>query len=229
MISRKVSQKEVLQDIRSGMDDTAIQQKYRLTARGLKSLYKKLVEAGALGHDRSPILRRLNIAKVLADVQNGMSQADLMNKYDLSEEMLRQVSKKLLDARGKRTASDGPETVIEERPEFLATREFLRHEVDFEVPVYEAGRPDVHGAVRDVSEEGVGVAGIDADVGEVKTLVVLGDEFGEFSSFEFEGCCRWRFADPRGGPCLTAFAITNISERDFEQLQRLVLLVTVAG
>ncbi len=106
---------------------------------------------------------------------------------------------------------------------------FLRHEVDFEVPAYEAGHPEVQGIVRDISEEGVGVAGIDADVGEVKTLVVLGDELGEFSSFEFEGCCRWRFADPNGGRCLTAFAITTISEADFEELRKLVLLVTVRG
>ena len=34
--------------------------------------------------------------------------------------------------------------------------------------------------MRDVSEEGVGVAGIEAKVGDLKTLVILGDEFGEF-------------------------------------------------
>ena len=53
----------------------------------------------------------------------------------------------------------------------------------------------MHGFVRDISEEGVGVAGIEAKVGDLKTLVILGDEFGEFSSFEFEAYCRWCYAD----------------------------------
>ncbi len=125
MAVRKVSQKQILQDIRSGMDDAAIRKKYHLSESGLKNLYHKLVEAQVLGADHKPILRRLNIAKILADVRDGMGQADLMIKYDLSEEMLRKVSKKLLDAQGKRTASDGPETLIEESPDFLATREIL--------------------------------------------------------------------------------------------------------
>ncbi len=43
------------------------------------------------------------------------------------------------------------------------------------------------------------VAGIEAKVGESKTLVVLEDEFGDFSSFEFRACCRWYVADSAEG------------------------------
>jgi Mor family transcriptional regulator len=229
MTARKVSQKEILQDIRSGMDDTAIRKKYNLSANGVKNLYKQLMEAGVLGQDRKTVLRRLNIARILADVHDGMNQADLMIKYDLSEDLLRQVSKKLLAARGRRTERDGPETLIEESGEFLGTREFVRHEVDFEVSVYETGRPEILGMLRDISEEGVGVSGIEASVGDVKTLVVLGDQFGEFASFEFECSCRWCFVDPQSGGYLTAFAITKMSHTDVQQLRQLLRLVTVAG
>ncbi len=229
MTVRKLSRNEVLKDIRSGMDENALRLKYKLSVNGLKALYKKLIEAGVLQPDLSPIHRRLNLKEILADIKKGMSQADLMGKYDLSADMLRKVSQKLLAARGVRSASDGPDTVIEESPDFVATRELVRHEVDFDLPVYEPSRPETHGLVQDVSEEGVGIAGIQANVGDVKTLVVMGDDFGEFSSFEFEGYCRWGFTDAEDGTCLTGFAISKISENDLGQLRKLVRLVTVGG
>jgi hypothetical protein len=75
-----------------------------------------------------------------------------------------------------------------------------------------------------------------ASVGELarkepsrKTLVVMGDEFGEFSSFEFEGYCRWGFTDAEDGTSLTGFAISKISEKDMEELRKLVRLVTLGG
>ena len=225
----KVSQNEVLRDIRSGMDEAAIRKKYNLSIKGVKSLYTKLIEAGLLGHDLKPAARKLNIVAIFGDIRAGMSNADLMKKYELSAYMLRQVSKKLLDARGKRSAEDGPDTLIEEVPELLATREFVRHEVDFEVPVYEATRPEVHGMVRDVSEDGISVMGITANVGERKTLVILGDELGAFSSFEFEGYCRWSFADVSDGTRFTGFAVDKISEKDLRELRKLVRLITVGG
>lgn len=225
MAVRKVPQNQVLEDIRSGMDETAIRKKYNLSAKGVKRLYEKLIEAKLLGHDLKPVSRRLNLLQFLADIRAGMSNPDIMEKYKLSEDMLRQVSKKLLDARMTRSVADGPVTTIEDRPDFLATREFVRHEVDFELPVYEAGRPELHGLVRDISEEGVGVAGIEANVGDLKILVILGDEFGEFSSFEFEAYCRWCYADEANGTCLAGFAISKISKNDLQQLKMLVRLV----
>jgi uncharacterized protein (DUF433 family) len=225
MAVRKVPQNQVLEDIRSGMDETAIRMKYNLSAKGVKRLYEKLIEAKLLGPDLKPVSRKLNLLHVVADIRAGMSNADIMEKYKLSEEMLRQVSKKLLDARMTRSAAEEPETVIEERSDFLATGEFVRQEVDLDVPIYEAGRPENQGVVRDISEEGVGVAGIEAAVGDLKTLVILGDEFGEFSSLEFQAYCRWSYADAADGTWLTGFAISKISKNDLEQLQKLVRLV----
>jgi hypothetical protein len=229
MTVRKISRSEVLKDIRSGMDENALGLKYKLSVVGLRSLYKKLIEAGVLQPDLSPVRRRLNLKEILADISKGMSKANLMDKYELSSDMLRKVSQKLLAARGVRSVADGPDTIIEESPDYIATRELVRHEVDFDLPVYEAARPEIHGMVKDVSEEGLGVGGIQANVGDVKTLVVMGDEFGEFSSFEFEGYCRWGFTDAEDGISLTGFAISKISDKDMEELRKLVRLVTLGG
>jgi hypothetical protein len=229
MTAHKVSQKEVLRDIRAGMDETAIRKKYHLSVKGLKSVHERLMQAGLLGNDLKPVARRINIVAVLNDIGGGMSESDLMKKYALSADLLRLVSIKLLEARGKRSAVDGPDTLIEELPELLSTREFLRHEVDFELPIYEASRPEIHGMVRDISEEGVSVAGLEANMGDVTTLVILGDEFGAFSSFEFEAYCRWCTVDTADGTCLTGFAISKISEEDLRQLRKLDRLITHGG
>jgi hypothetical protein len=44
----KVSAKEIVKDIRSGMDDAALMKKYQISAQGLRILYKKLLDMGAI-------------------------------------------------------------------------------------------------------------------------------------------------------------------------------------
>jgi hypothetical protein len=48
MERRKVSAREAVADIRSGMSDAALREKYDLTPEGLGSLFDKLVGAGYL-------------------------------------------------------------------------------------------------------------------------------------------------------------------------------------
>ena len=229
MTSIKISPKDIVQDIRSGMDEEAICKKYNLSPKGLQTVYDKLIEAGLVGKEIKTRPRKLNLLAVLADIRSGMNSSDLRKKYALTDETLKQVVKKLLAAEGTRSAAEGPETFIQEPAEFLATSEFVRHEVDFNLPVYDADRPDIFGTVRDVSEGGMSVAGMEASRGDIKTLVVLGDELGQFSSFEFEGHCRWAFVDSVDGSCLAGFAIEKISRTDAQELKKLVHLITTGG
>jgi hypothetical protein len=48
MPKQKVSAYELAADIRSGMDDSALMQKYRLSVQGLQSGLQKLLQAGLL-------------------------------------------------------------------------------------------------------------------------------------------------------------------------------------
>jgi len=43
--------------------------------------------------------------------------------------------------------------------------EFVRQEVDFELPLYEGGGHEFHDMNRDVSERGLGVAGLEGNAG----------------------------------------------------------------
>ncbi len=57
MAKRSIKAKEAVADIRSGMDDAALMEKYHLSAEGLQSLFDKLVTGGFI--DLSEIARRL--------------------------------------------------------------------------------------------------------------------------------------------------------------------------
>jgi hypothetical protein len=48
MSRRKISAREFIEDVRNGMTDSELMEKYRLTALGLQSAFTKLVDAGAL-------------------------------------------------------------------------------------------------------------------------------------------------------------------------------------
>jgi uncharacterized protein (DUF433 family) len=76
----KVEAKEVLTDIRSGMTDAELMEKYGLSARGLKSLFNKLVLSG--------FMHWLDAREVLQDLRSGMTDAELMSKHLLSEKAL---------------------------------------------------------------------------------------------------------------------------------------------
>ncbi len=49
MVVRRLSAKEIIQDILSGMDETTLRKKYQLSSKGLGALYQKLIAAGLLG------------------------------------------------------------------------------------------------------------------------------------------------------------------------------------
>ncbi len=51
MEKRKITAREVLKDIRAGMDDAALMRKYQLSAQGLQSVLNKMVQAGIVDEE----------------------------------------------------------------------------------------------------------------------------------------------------------------------------------
>ena len=48
MAKQEIYAKEILNDIRSGMDDVNLMHKYKVTAKGLDSVFRKLLAAGLI-------------------------------------------------------------------------------------------------------------------------------------------------------------------------------------
>jgi hypothetical protein len=115
-----VMAKDPINDIRLGISDVAMMQKYGVSARGLERLFKKLVEAGAIeqfeldqrmrASQRSHAVdlatfpfpgakkTRINPMDAVPCIRSGMSDTELMDRYDISARGLDSLFRKLVDA-----------------------------------------------------------------------------------------------------------------------------------
>ena len=64
---RKIDAKDALESIRSGMDDHALMQKYEVSAKGLQSLFRKLVNAGSRSRRTLSHVERRNVMSQVDD------------------------------------------------------------------------------------------------------------------------------------------------------------------
>jgi hypothetical protein len=98
-----------------------------------------------------------------------------------------------------------------------------------EVDVYESQHPEIRGTLRDVTIKGIGIAGIKAGVGEIKSLVISTDKVEGINPIEFEAKCRWSRQEPESGEWLAGLEIMTISEKCFADLETLVGTASLFG
>jgi uncharacterized protein (DUF433 family) len=222
--------RQILRDVRAGVDDSEIMEKYGISSVDLQNLLKQFVTAGLLRQSARPSTprpkRSVNVKEIVRDISLGLSNDQLMEKYRLSPAMLQKVCKKLLDSRvitrDQLFNSFLEATVVED-----VIRDRQRSQLDFDLLVYEAEHPEIVGRLRDVSEEGVGLEGIESKIGAIQKIVVLGDLFGEIAPFEFQARCRWFTEARQGETCIGGYEITRISDEANQELDKLIRLVTL--
>jgi predicted transcriptional regulator len=125
MAKPRIDAKQALDDICSGMDDQALMDKYNISSKGLQSLFRKLVSAGAITQEdldlrtsasfgnvsittnvRKPpgTMRKKTKGRLVSaheaasDIRSNMSDADLMEKYGLSSKGLQSLFEQLVDS-----------------------------------------------------------------------------------------------------------------------------------
>jgi len=180
-MKQKIIEKEIVKDIARGMSDSELTQKYNLSEDQLRSIFKQLTNA-----------RAKRIQTLASDLRSGMARSELMKKYQLSSEALASSLDRLLEANAITSAEF--ETFSSCRGEHSSgggSRSSVRNQPIPVVTICEVGKPGTRYLVRDISENGIGVTGINAQIDETKFLAVVGDEFGEIAPFEFEAQCRW--------------------------------------
>jgi hypothetical protein len=169
-----------------------------------------------------PSKGRISAAEFVKDLRHRMTSSELMTKYSLAprelDGILVQLKRAMVnpsDIYGRTSPNQAGEAV--ER-----IRSLHRNKVPLPVPIYEVTDPQIRGVIRDISEKGVGVQGLETKVDEVKTLVVLANEFFSINPFKLEAKCRW--INPTGDASghLAGFEITNISGRGLDALRRFI-------
>lgn len=172
--------------------------------------------------------RKISAAEFVKDLRSGMTLSELMDKYFLAprelDAILRQLKQSLAHPSHLygRSPSEQGGTGIE------GIRFLRRHRVGLPVRVHDLVDPEIQGQLRDISERGLGVQGIEAKVDEDRTLVIWSNEFFSISQFELIAKCRWTTPTGDDRKCLSGFEIIRVSEESTEQLKRFIEACTRA-
>ncbi len=210
-VPRKIPAREIVNDLRSGMRKRELMKKYALSAADLQRAIEQIAEE-----------RRARAAAIVRDVRDGLSNSDLMEKYQLSEEGLRIAFAALVDAGLIGLFELGARNSRSKDSVVLNLRTGLRHNPEEKVSVCDQSRPDRRYVLRDISQEGLSVFGIEVQVNQTVAMAILGDDDGDVAPFEFDAECRWTVPATSSQPTVSGFKITHISE---ENLDRLMLMV----
>ncbi|MGO9567921.1 MAG: hypothetical protein ACLP5H_10305 [Desulfomonilaceae bacterium] len=166
------------------------------------------------------------------DTRSGMTDAALIQKYSLSPNRLQRIFKKLLDARAMTVQElDGRCASFDENVPRNADqgRLLCRYVLDFVLPIYEETRPEILGMVLNITEGGIGLAGIQARVGESKNFVIPADEFFDVGRARFQARCRWAGSEISTGEHVSGFEVTSISAGDLTELRKLIQLIQIVN
>jgi hypothetical protein len=206
---RSISAAEIVSDIRRGMTRDAIMQKYRLTPSGLERVLKRLFDE-----------RDILSAEIARDVRSGMTDVELTKNHGISASGLPIVFEKLV-SRNLMTRAElhNRHLSVEGEDRALERRRVTRYCPSITVPVYDRETESRDSCVLDICEQGVGVRGIMAKVGEIRNLVILGDELGELEPFEFEAECKWAAHRYPAYRSSAGFRITRIADADVIRLK----------
>jgi hypothetical protein len=231
MAGRDITLWEVLKLMKLGVDHASLKRRYNISEEGLKDLYRQLAEAGFLEWTGEEFIvaakRRIDTKELVADIRTGVSDVQLMEKYKLSSRGLQRVFTKLVDSGSVMMADlSGRSMSYDDSVTLKTVRGSIRALPILSIGIHESTNPEITGRIRDLSEVGVGVRGLVAEVGESKSLVVVPDEFLDIEPFSFEAKCRWSRMGAKGKVCNAGFEITDISENNLIQLQELLQLMT---
>ncbi|MFH1115036.1 MAG: hypothetical protein V1792_14080 [Pseudomonadota bacterium] len=173
--------------------------------------------------------RVVNAKDIVDDIRAGMSDKQLMTKYCLSSKGLESAFTKLINNRiltveevyGQPRSPDDDTVIIDDMT--LLQKHFLT----VTAPVYEAGKPEIQGRLHEITERGLTVIGIQARIGEEKSLVIPCREFIRADRITFRAECLWVDAKRQAGQLVSGYQITSISRESLVRLRDLIRLLTL--
>lgn len=172
--------------------------------------------------------RIIEARDIVNDIRWGMSEAELMEKYNLSSKGLQSAFTKLIEG-GIMTYEEiysqyqtGADTVTVRN-----MRTLPRYNLTVAVTIYEPGQPEKRGLLRSITERGIGITGIEARIGEIKAFEIPCKDYLEFDHISLEAECRWMVPKKGADKWMGGFQITKISKADLKHLRQLVQLAVL--
>ena len=160
---------------------------------------------------------------IVRDIRSGMSDWQLIEKYEISAIGLRQLFKQLLEAKALHVSElQGRYALHKDSVTLGDLRSAARDSVSFPLAIHEYNEPDNKGLICDLSANGLKIKGVSVKIGEVKTLVVPADQLLVISPIVFEATCRWVHREGHEGNLYSGFDINQVTSGSWRDLQTLV-------
>ena len=171
--------------------------------------------------------RRIPANAIVKDIRSGMSNSDLMERYQLSMKGLTSVFTKLVEAK----FCTKKELLLRMPPgddtaDLDEMRDVARCYPVVRIPVIDLADLRSGGYVRDLTEKGIQVLGIHAQVGDKKNFLIQADAFAAILPFTLEAECRWIKPDAVSGLTVSGYEITGISDTNLASLKQAVEVFT---
>ena len=174
--------------------------------------------------------RTIRAKDIMTDLRANMTDSEIMSKYSLSAKGLESIFDKLIEAR---VLTDkelrGRVPIFQDTVNLDNARCLPRSYLAFSLPIYDTDDLQVEGTVRDLSERGLQVAGIEARVNESKEFLVRADELQDIYPFVFTAECRWVTQSCETNEAIAGFEITEISKGSQEQVREILRALTLSG
>ena len=174
--------------------------------------------------------RVIKAKDVVNDIREGLNDSQLMGKYGLSVKGLQGVFTKLVQAK-----IILPEELFDRAPvlaEDSVTIEYIRmdprQKLEITIRVSDAADPRHVGILRDLSLVGIGIRGIEAQRGELRTLIVEAGHMLPVDNFSVDAVCRWVKRRRSEGTVDAGFEITGISAEGKKQVKKLIKFMTLS-
>ena len=172
--------------------------------------------------------RTLYIKRILADIRAGMGDVPIMEKYRLSPADLMAI---LLEFGHLRTGeSVGEEQKMRTLRKDVSDTEMRvlpRNYLTLSLSVHDAADHSISGVINDITENGLQIEGIPANVGEIRSFVISCDMFPGDPPIVFDAECRWIGQLEANKQFVAGFEITMISDEAAEQLLKLIRQITL--
>ena len=170
-----------------------------------------------------PVKKTIKARDIVIDIRAGINDAELMDKYHLTARGLQSAFNQLIEKKAissqelsTRPTDDEDEVTIEDM------RRLPRHYLSVSVPIYEPTRPQFQGEIRDLTERGIGVTGIESQVGEIKSFVIPCRKLIKLENIWFEAECLWVNSAIKDNHVVAGFQITKISKDCLVRLRQLI-------
>lgn len=172
--------------------------------------------------------RQIKGADIIDDLRSGMADWELQVKYKLSSQALEMIFKKLV-ARNAISHAELYECspFYKERTDGIKPRAHCRADLPLYVPVRDMEDSKL-GVLRDISEKGLRVAGLEPAVGQVKTFEVPVDLFVHAPPLRIRAECKWIEAKGKIAPYTVAgFEFMGLSKSDDKLLREFTKLLSL--